>query len=460
MRIALALLLAAGLHGQVPTFSGEVAPIIYGKCSSCHRPGQAAPFSLMNYQDVAKRGKLIASVTAARYMPPWKAEPGSYTFKDERRMTAAQIETIRQWVDGGMPQGDPAKSPNVPVFSSDWQLGAPDMVVEMPEAFHVPADGPDIYRNLVIPLNLPEQKWIRAIDLRPSARSVVHHVLFFADDSASARRSDAADPGPGFASMSFGRNSNSLGGWALGSQPHPYPEGIALPLPKNTDLVFQYHFHPSGKSEEEKSTIAIYFSKQPPVRTLTYLGLPPVFSVFAGVKIPAGEKDFRVKDSFVLPVDVEMVNTGAHAHYIGKEMKLTATLPSGEVRTILWIRNWDFAWQDRYFFNGLQSLPKGTRLDAEVSWDNSAANPRNPANPPVMVQWGEESHDEMGSVSIQVVPQKEADLKELKDAYRKHIVQSAMEAFRRDPSLKDELREKMRKVWGSDTLGPTAERRP
>jgi hypothetical protein len=460
MRIALAMLLAAGPHAEIPTFNGQVAPIIYSNCTSCHRPGQAAPFSLMSYQDVAKRGKLIASVTAAHYMPPWKAEPASYTFKDERRLTADQIETIRQWVAGGMPQGDPAATPKIPVFSSDWQLGSPDMVVEMPEAFHVPADGPDIYRNLVIPLNLPEQKWIRAIDLRPSARSVVHHVLFFADDSASARRSDAADPGPGFGSMSFGRNSNSLGGWALGSQAHPYPDGIALPLPKNTDLVFQYHFHPSGKSEEEKSTIALYFAKQPPVRTLTYLGLPPVFAVFAGVKIPAGEKDFRVKDSFVLPVDVEMVNTGAHAHYIGKEMKLTATLPSGEVRTILWIRNWDFAWQDRYFFNGLQSLPKGTRLDAEVSWDNSAGNPRNPANPPVAVRWGEESHDEMGSVSIQVVPQNEANLKELKDAYRSHIVQSAMEAFRRDPSLKEELREKVRKVWGSDSLGPTAERRP
>lgn len=448
MRLVLGLLLAAGLSAETVTFSGQVAPVIYKNCTPCHRPGQAAPFSFMSYQDVARRGKLIASVTQARLMPPWKAEPASYRYKDERRLTSAEIRLLSEWVKQGMPEGDAAAAPKPPEFSGGWQLGKPDMVVELPEAFAVPADGPDIYRNLVIPLNLPEDKWIKAIELRPSARTVVHHVLFFADDSASARRADAADPRPGFAGMGFGRKASALGGWALGSQTHPYPDGLAVKLPKGDDLVFQYHFHPSGKPEQEKSQVALYFAKAPPTRTLTFIGLPPIFGVFSGVNIPAGARDFRVKDSFTLPVDVEAVNAGAHAHYLGKEMKMTATLPDGEVKTILWIKNWDFAWQDRYFFQDLVPLPKGTRLDAEVSWDNSAENPRNPANPPVAVKWGEESTDEMGSVSLQVVPKNEADLATLRAATRAHVVETARDRFAKEPGLRDQLRAKVQKVWG------------
>lgn len=457
MRVVLGLLLAFSLQAETVTFSGQIASIIYKNCTPCHRSGQAAPFSLMTYQDVAKRGKLIASVTQARFMPPWKAEPASYSYKDERRLSDADIRLIRDWVQQGMPQGDAAATPKPPQFTGGWQLGEPDMVVEMPEAFDVPADGPDIYRDLVIPLNLSEDKWVKAIELRPSARSVVHHVLFFADNSDSARRADAADPRPGFAGMRFGRGATALGGWALGAQTHPYPDGLAMSLPKGTDLVFQYHFHPTGKPEKEKSVVGLYFAKEAPKRTLAYIGLPPIFGVFSGVNIPPGAKDFRVKDSFTLPIDVEAVSTGAHAHYLGKEMKMTATLPDGEVKTILWIKKWDFAWQDRYFFTDLVPLPKGTRLDVEVSWDNSADNPKNPSNPPVQVKWGEESHDEMGSVSLLVVPKNESDLAALRKATRAHIVDTAMDRFRKEPGLKDELREKMRKVWGTDS--PSASRR-
>ena len=199
--------------------------------------------------------------------------------------------------------------------------------------------------------------------------------------------------------------------------------------------MIQYHFHPTGKPEAEKSLIGFYFAKKPPARTLVAIQLPPVYSLFSGLDIPAGEKDFVIRDSYTLPADTDAVGVSAHAHYIGKQIKLTATLPTGEVKTMLLIKDWDFAWQDRYFFQQFVPLPKGTRLDAEIHWDNSAENPRNPSNPPVRVTWGEQSKDEMGSVTLITVPHDQADLDTLRGDYLKHRTQMARERMREDPAL-------------------------
>jgi mono/diheme cytochrome c family protein len=408
------------------TFSETIAPIVFQQCAGCHRDGGAAPFALTSYADVAKRARQIAAVTRTRTMPPWHAESGSYRFKDERRLTTDQIALIQQWVRQGLPEGDRSKLPPLPEVPSGWQLGTPDAIVELPAGYQVPADGPDVYRNFVIPLPINEDRWVRAIEFRPSARTSVHHVLFFSDTSGAARRADAADAEPGFAGMGGRQWRNaSLGGWALGQQPHLLPEGIALPLPKGADLVLQYHFHPNGKAETERSLIGLHFADRAPARTLTGIQLPALFGFFAGIDIPAGARDFRVRDSFVLPVDVDAVVVGAHAHYLGREMKMTATLPTGEQKTLLWIKRWDFAWQDRYFFEDLVPLPAGTRLDAEIAWDNSADNPDNPSDPPRRVTWGEQSTDEMGAIGMQVLPRREADLATLRQAYRQHIWKTA-----------------------------------
>lgn len=353
-------------------------------------------------------------------MPPWKAEPGSYAFKDERRLKDSELALIQQWVKQGMPEGRTADAPLPPKFASGWMLGEPDMVVEMPAAFHVPADGPDIYRNMAVPLGLTEDKWLTAIDMHPSARSVVHHVLYFDDPKGQAHNHAPQGTEPGFAGMRAGASMEPLGGWAVGAQPHFQPEGLALHLAKGSDLVIQYHFHPTGKPEVEKSLIGLYFAKKAPTRTLTSIQLPPVFSLFSGLDIPAGATDFILRDSYTLPVAIDAVSIGAHAHYLGRQMKMTATLPDGEVKTLLSIPDWDFAWQDRYFFSSLVSLPKGTRLDAEIHWDNSQANPKNPSDPPVRVTWGEQSKDEMGSITISAVPHNEADLKDLRADYLTH----------------------------------------
>src|SRR5258708_34529587 len=160
------------------TFSETIAPIVYENCVTCHRPGEAAPFALISYDDVKKRGPLIATVTQSRYMPPWHAAHGYGDFADERRLSDAQIAAIGQWVKQGMPQGDPAKMPKLPRFADGWHLGKPDLVLEMPAGFDVPATGPDIYRNFALPTGVTEEKWVRAVEYRPSARKVVHHAIF------------------------------------------------------------------------------------------------------------------------------------------------------------------------------------------------------------------------------------------------------------------------------------------
>lgn len=435
--LATLLTLGSLLAADKITFSEHVAPILFKNCTGCHRPGEAAPFALMNYQDARKHGRVIAAVTQSRFMPPWKATAASYPYRNERRLAAAEIEMITAWVKQGMPEGDARKTPALPVFPTGWQLGTPDLVVKLPKPFAVPADGPDIYRNFVIPLELVEDQWVQAIELRPSSRSVVHHVLYFADTTGEARKLAAATGG--FDGMRVTRGTSSLGGWAVGAQPQRLPHGLALKLPKGSDLVMQYHFHPTGKAETEVSTIGLYFAKSAPERTLSSLQLPTSYGLFAGLRIPPGETNYTAKDSFVLPIDVEAIGVGAHAHYIAKRMRLTATLPDGEKKTLLAIDDWDFAWQDRYLFQDYVSLPKGTRLDGEVSWDNSAANPRNPSSPPIEVTWGEQSKDEMGSVSIQLVPRQQSELPALQNAYRQHSTKAAIEGMQRDPTLREKL---------------------
>jgi hypothetical protein len=439
------------------TFSEDVAPIVFAKCATCHRPGEAAPFSLLTYDDVKRRGTLIAKAVTSRAMPPWKAVAGDYAYKGDRRLTDAEVETLQRWVAAKMPEGDSSKLPMMPAFTPGWQLGPPDLVVSMSEPFEVPAYGPDIYRNFVVPLNLTEDKWVRAVDFRPSARSVVHHSLFFLDGTGTARAQDARDPKPGFAGEMGGfagargqlmrmlsggnlggrpsatadmadesRAVGTLGGWALGANARALPDGLAFFVPKGADLVLSTHFHPSGKIEKEASTVGLYFAAAPPTQAFAGLALPALFGVFEGIDIPPGEKEYTIRDSFVLPVDVKAFNTGAHAHYLAKRMKLTATLPDGVTKTLLQIDDWDFAWQDQYPFEEFVLLPKGTRLDGTITYDNSADNPRNPSHPPARVTWGEQSTDEMGSVGLLVVAAHDEELQQLQMGYAQHVRQVAM----------------------------------
>jgi hypothetical protein len=201
-----------------------------------------------------------------------------------------------------------------------------------------------------------------------------------------------------------------LGGWAVGASPRFLPDGQALPLGKGSDVVLQMHFHPTGKAEREHSTIGIYFADRAPARRLAQLQLPGLFGVGSGIDIPAGEKTYTVTSSATMPVDVKVFAAAPHAHYLGKEFKAWATLPDGSERPLIWIKDWDFNWQDGYNYKQPVILPKGTRVDVRIVYDNSADNPRNPSNPPKRVWWGEQSTDEMGSVSFMLMPVREEDV--------------------------------------------------
>jgi hypothetical protein len=339
-----------------------------------------------------------------------------------------------------MPEGA-GKAPDPPQFPSGWRLGEPDLVVEMPSAYHLKADGPDVYRNIALPLGLTEDKWITAIEMHPSARAAVHHVLYFADPNGRAHLKENEGSEPGFSGMRAGGATLPLGGWAVGAQPHFFPEGLALRLPQGSDLVIQYHFHPTGKPETEKSVIGLYFAKQPPSRSLIAIQLPPVYSFFSGLDIPAGEKDFVIRDSYTLPVDIDAAGVSAHAHYIATKMKLIATLPDGEVKTLLAISDWNFNWQDQYFFRDMVALPRGTRLDAEIHWNNSADNPNNPSSPPVRVTWGEQSKDEMGALTLVAVPHRQMDYRVLQRDVGQRRATLAQQRIFADPSLLTKIME-------------------
>ena len=450
---------AQSTPARTVTFTEDIAPIVFNNCTSCHRPGENAPFTLMSYGDVRPRGRRIAEVTRARQMPPWKAAPGDYAFKGERRLNDAQLDVIQQWVDGGMPEGDPKKLTALPTFTEGWQLGEPDLVVRMPEAYQVPTTGRDIYRNFVLPLNLADDVYVKAVDFRPSARSVVHHSLFFLDTTGEGRRQDDADPGPGYsggmggglsagagrgllAALAGGRggagrgaanapaasgasggqsSTGGLGGWAPGAQARALPDDLAFFVPKGADLILSTHFHPSGQPAAEASTVGLYFARRPPSKAFQAIQLPPVFGLLSGLNIPAGESRYTITDSFVLPIEVKAFGTAGHAHYLAKTMKLTATLPDGAVKTLLDIPDWDFGWQEQYQFADYVTLPKGTRLDVTLTYDNSAGNRRNPSTPPKRVTWGEQSTDEMGSISLQVVAARPGELPQLLQGFGDHM---------------------------------------
>ncbi len=308
-----------------------------------------------------------------------------------------QIALIKKWSDDGAAEGNSSDLPPAPKYNSDWQLGTPDLVLEMKDSYTVAAEGSDIYRCFVIPIGNTEEKYVSAVEYRPGNRTVVHHALLFLDSMGqargrerSARKSGDKQPGyssgggPGFVP------TGGLGGWAPGLSPMMYPDGVAALVKKNSDLVIQTHFHPTGKSETEKSSVAIYFAKKPTTRVLVGSGLTSIL-----IDIPPGEKNFKATANATLPVDTEWVSITPHAHLLCREIKADYTLPDGEKKPLIWIKDWDFDWQDQYRFKTPLKLPKGTRIEMEFTYDNSSDNIHNPSNPPKRVRLGEQTTDEM-----------------------------------------------------------------
>lgn len=384
------------------TFTKDVAPILFENCVSCHRPGEVAPFSLLTYADARRHAKEIAQLTQDRQMPPWKAAEGFGDFVGARRISDEQIDIIQQWVKDGKQQGDPAALPVPPKFAEGWTLGEPDLVVKMPEPYTLRADGPDDYRVFVIPLNLTEDKYVTAVDFRPGNRKVVHHSLFYLDNSGKARELEAEsdDHQPGYfrvGSPGF-RPSGGLGGWAPGVMAHFLPEGVGRPIKAGSDLILHTHFHPSGKVEKEQSVVGLYFAKAPPQKLL--MSMP---RSSREIDIAPGDKNYRIENNFTLPVGVDLEGIIPHAHLLCRQIKVTATLPDGTVEPLIWIKDWDWNWQEQYQYAKPLHVPRGTQVRQEFFYDNSSDNPHNPNTPPKRVRYGEQTGDEMSLVFYQIL---------------------------------------------------------
>jgi mono/diheme cytochrome c family protein/thiol-disulfide isomerase/thioredoxin len=416
------------------TYNRDVAPILYANCAECHRPGEVAPFSLLTYDDAAKRAEHLAEVTSARLMPPWKAEIGYGHFLGERRLTDQQIELISAWAKAGAPEGDPADRPPQPEFASGWRLGQPDLVLQAPTPFTVPAGGPDIFQHFIIPLDIPEDKTVVGFEFRPGNPAVVHHAILFLDSTGMGRRKDEETPEPGYTtSGSIGIPTGGLiGVWTPGNTPRFFPQGMGMPLRKGTDIVLQLHLHPSGKEETDQSSIALYFADQPVERTLA--STPFVIGTLL-IDIPPGSADHAVSASVTLPCEVTLISLLPHMHLIGKEMELTATLPDGSLEHLIWIKDWNFYWQDNYVYREPVRLPKGTRIDVVSRYNNSADNPLNPTKPPRRVLFGNESTDEMCFALFQVASGRPEEDRKLRGA----LIQSFMKQWN-DSSIDAEAR--------------------
>jgi tetratricopeptide (TPR) repeat protein len=411
---------AAGPQDQPQvTFNKDIAPILYANCASCHHPGESAPFSLLNYQDAKQHAKLIATATANHYMPPWQPDSEGGEFEGDRRLSKSDIETIQEWSEGGSLEGDPRDLPPLPDFGRRWTLGTPDLIVEMPDAITVPADGPDVFRNFLLPIPLADRKFVRAIEFRPGNPRVVHHVRIMLDDTGEVRALDRKDPEPGFGGMDVPGARFPDGhflGWAPGKMPET--EAFPWPLEPGTDFVLQMHLKPGGKAEQVRASIGLYFTDKPAATTPLMIRLGSKV-----IDIPAGAARHEVIDTYTLPVDVTVTSVYPHAHYLAKDMRVTAKKRDGSVETLLHIPNWNFNWQDAYAFRRPQQYKKGTTITMRYTYDNSDANPRNPSQPPRRVRFGSETTDEMGELLVQVLTKSADDQQRLRvDVARKNLL--------------------------------------
>jgi peroxiredoxin len=401
------------------TYYREVLPILQKNCQSCHRPGEVGPFSLITYRQAVNWAADIKTYTQKRLMPPWKPVDGP-AFFNERKLCDKDIATLAAWVEGGTPAGEPRDAPPPRQFPEGWQLGAPDLVLTIPDEFTLGPTGQDLFRCFVMPTNLGEDKYVSAVEVRPSNPRVVHHTLLYVDGRHEGRKlerlaqdkkplgSDGHGPaeserdkGPGY-SVAMGVGflpQGNLSGWAPGHLPRYLPEGTGYFLPKDADVVIQVHFHRNGRVEREKTLVGLHFSKKKENRRYQEgimagtSGGNPLFKLYFA--IPAGKADYHLTGDMWATGDFNLHSIMPHMHKLGKEIKVTMTPPNGPEKTLIAVKEWDYNWQETYVFKEPVAVKTGTRFHVEAIYDNSSKNPNNPFNPPRRVTYGEQTTDEM-----------------------------------------------------------------
>jgi hypothetical protein len=372
-----ALLVSVPALAQTPTFAKDVAPIFYSKCVECHRPTMFAPMSLVKYDDARPWARSIRNRVATRTMPPWGADPAHGVFKNDPRLSEKEIATILAWVDGGAPKGNDADLPVAPTFVDGWTIGQPDMVFAMKESFAIPATGTIEYQYIRIPMDIAEDKWLAAIEIKPQARAHVHHVIAFTVPAGS-EISEGAVLGAG-----------NIGGVTPNKPGVVFDPGVGRLLQGKSDLVLQMHYTTNGEATVDKTQVGVRFLKEAPEwQQRGGSVLQPRFV------IPAGAPAHEVRGSRVLQADTIITSFTPHMHMRGKDMTYTAKYPDGRTEVLLSVPKWDFNWQITYQLAEAKRLPKGTEIEVVAHFDNSPQNKFNP-DPTKDVRWGDQTWEEM-----------------------------------------------------------------
>jgi len=408
-----------------PTFSKDVAPILYAECTTCHRPGEIAPMSLLTYKDARPWARSIAAKVADGTMPPWHADPKVGQFANARRLTAEQKATIQAWAAAGAPEGNPKDLPAAPQYAEGWRIGTPDVVLSMQEDYPIPATGTIPYLYFEVPTNFTEDRWVQSWEMRPGNRAVVHHVIVYtrlpgAGQQTQARPQNDGTPRP-LPVVSFAEGMEipagqtggpplpdgetkpafpndrprprgtgaSIGGYVPGNSTRTFPEGTAMRVPKGATLVFQMHYTTVGKETTDRTKMGLIFAKTPPKVALNGGAL-----INGSLHIPAGAADHRVDAEMTFNRDVVLYSMVPHTHVRGKRWSYDVIYPDGRTETILSVPNYDFEWQHEYIFKEPLPLPKGTKMHATAWYDNSTANKSNP-DAKKDVWWGDQTWEEM-----------------------------------------------------------------
>ena len=374
------------------TFSRDVAPILNRHCVHCHRPGEIAPMSLITYGEARPWARSIQRAVSSRAMPPWFAEPSVGEWANDPSLSEEEVGTLVAWVEGGAPPGDPASMPAPPEFTEGWQLGEPDYVIELPTVT-VPADGPDLFLNQFVSIDVPERRWIRAVEFRPGAPQVNHHQLAFKADFTGmvedgvpltpreALRASGSVDGRGY--------FNVLAMWGAGTAPTEFPQGAGRWIEPGAVVVMNQHYHPNGEEQTDRTLIGLHFGEGE-LRS-------EIQAVIAGEMdflIPAGAPDHRVEYRHEIVRDSMIVSYLPHMHLRGKRMSYKAHYPDGDSELLLEVPEYDFNWQLFYYPKKPMLVPAGTVIEIVAVYDNSEANPKNP-DPTRDVAFGLQSTDEM-----------------------------------------------------------------
>jgi hypothetical protein len=402
------LCIAAAGKAQT-TFSEHIAPIIYNKCSSCHHAGGIAPMAFGSYTETKKYAGMImlsAIDPKSRFMPPWMPDVSYSHFTDERILSENETALLKKWIDEGMPQGDVAAEPELPLFPKGSQLGKPDLTISMKEAYLHKGNNKDEYRIFVLPTNLTEGHNVSAIEIQPGNPKIAHHIILGMDTTQTAEKLDEKDPGYGYEQYSgfgFYPTYSNWSGWVPGNKTRFFPAGISNFVLPHSRVLLQMHYGPSPVDATDSTVVNIFYTKTTPTRYIKGWVISPNDIIDGPFYIPANTtKTFHAKYKVVS--DCSLISVTPHAHWLGKKWEAFAVHPNGDTTHLIRINDWDFNWQNFFSFQKFIKLEKGTVMYVNATYDNTEKNYRNPNRPLKNVMWGESATDEMFLFYFAYVP--------------------------------------------------------